>query len=121
MQKLDYPITVRNYDRKDLTVENQEELLNHLCREKSEISPIVQIGAARIQPSGEKISPMLFLTEESIRFMNAFIRFKRFGLSALYQDGEVPEGVLQAFDIIQTVLDKIDQKKRREIEKKYAK
>ena len=38
--------------------------------------------------------------------ISLFSQFKRYGLQALYADGECPAVVLQAFDVIQNVIDR---------------
>ncbi len=50
------------------------------------------------------ISPDLFISENTLMFMNLFNRFKRYGWSPLYPEGDVPNIVLEAFDSIENTI-----------------
>ena len=59
-----------------------------------------------MQQTEQSISPAHFITEESYSVVSLFSQFKRYGLQALYADGECPAVMLQAFDVIQNVMDR---------------
>lgn len=97
--KISYPYEAVNFSRITLLCNNKEELFEHLlCRK--ELKLITQILVAGI-------SPEYFISKDSFKLISHFMRFKRYGMSFLY-DGvkETPNIILQGFDIIQNVLDK---------------
>lgn len=60
---------------------------------------------------GKGFSPEYFITRESQLAIGQYIRFKRYGMNALFADADAPETLLQAFDIIQNTLDKIQEER----------
>jgi hypothetical protein len=88
-----------------LECKDRSELYKHLiCTEK--VSQITLLLSARIEKTNESISPAHFITEESFAIVSLFSQFKRYGLQALYADGDCPAIVMQAFDVIQNVIDR---------------
>lgn len=115
-----FPLTVKNYSRQTAIVESKEELFRHLCcTDKVTITTL--IASARILPEQTAISPTVFITEDSARIITQFIQFKRYGLSALYGDDGCPHIILQAFDIVQNMLDKKERDHIRSMRSKQEK
>lgn len=52
----------------------------------------------------KNISPLLFITEDTIAFMNLHNRYKRYGWEPLYDKGEIPNIVIEAFDCIENTI-----------------
>ena len=74
-------------------------MFEHLiCREK--LKKPIQILVAGI-------SPDYFIKNDSVKLIAHFMQFQRFGIGFLYPEGthEIPNLVLQAFNIIQNILD----------------
>lgn len=111
---------MRNYHRTDKTCQSKAELFAHLCRDvESAVSASTLIAAARIMPDAmQAIHPTYFLTEDSARLISQYSRFKRYGMGALYSGCDIPNAVMQAFDVIQTALDKREYDKMKAITKK---
>lgn len=89
---------------------DKEELLAHLRCEEYKVNLIIKLCAAKTDKN-ESISPSFFVTRDSIRLINAYSRFKRYGIEAIYPHGNCPNIVMQSFDVIQDTLDRLTQQK----------
>ena len=101
-------MTVRNWERKSKECSNSVELLAHLLDVEKPVSVLTKILAA-VDSNGNGFTPDEFITKDTERAVSQFIRFKRYGLHAMYSDSDAPESMLQAFDILQGELDRIER------------
>jgi len=110
IKKLSYPVNVRNILRKDRIVHDQEELFEHLVTDASPRPIHIQMLAGKLVSSSGKvedssvISPDLFITQDTLMFMNLFNRYKRYGWTPLYGNDDIPNIVLEAFDCIENTI-----------------
>lgn len=109
-----YPCTVRTYDRRDVTAHNREELFR-LCTETDR-----QDGSVTTKLIVAGVHPEQFITDESMQLLSLFSRFKRYGLEPLF-GADVSALVLQAFDVISNVIDRQDANARRELKERSRK
>ncbi len=97
---LKFPLTATNFGKETVTCSDKGELFKHLvCRDN--YSVIKQILAARIHPK-QFIDPKWELV------ISHFMRKNRYGMAFIYPKGieEIPNIVLESFDIIQNEIDK---------------
>lgn len=110
LRRIDYPVTVTNYERQTVKVESQDQLLAHLLKTKKSIKTLTLVRSGRT-PNGDQFHPEIFISALSDRLLSIYIRRQRYGFAVLYADHEIPYGVLICLDIIQSTLDKIDHDK----------
>lgn len=111
-QDIEFPYEATNFKRIKKSCIDKEDLLQHIiCRK--ELKPITQIITAGI-------SPDYFISDMSFTLISQYMKFKRYGMSFLYPSGvnEIPNIVLQSFDIIQNTLDKQDSDKMKALREK---
>jgi len=104
-----YPVTVLNMEHVTAQCKDKQELLNHLSGTRGESGPRITtlILGARTDKD-KRISPDEFIEQSTYRLISQFMRCKRYGMNALYRPEDIPEYFLQASDIIQNKLDKIE-------------
>lgn len=97
-------------------ISNKDELYNHLCCDTKLDRPShVQIERGKIVLPDGKIDttkillPSLIISDDSISFMNLYNRFKRYGWEVLYENHEVPNIVIEAFDVIETSISEYER------------
>ena len=104
LETVTYPFECSNYDRRVTVAKNKEELHRFLLdtkrRDGNQIDRIAVAG----------IHPEYFISDESWQLLALFSQFKRYGLQAILGD-EAPAGVIQAFDIIQGVIDRLESQR----------
>jgi hypothetical protein len=111
-KEITFPFTATNFNRQTKECFSKEELLNHIiCRDELKI--VTQILSAKVHPE-------IFIDDDIYVLISEFMRFKRYGIDFLYHGGinEIPSIVLQAFDIIQNILDKDESDRLKAIKEK---
>ena len=119
-----YPVTLRNMNRKDKVVYSNEEAFIHLCCNDSR--PLVkQLTVGRLVENKNIIpgiiTPELFISEDSEKFLFLYGRYSRYGMEVLYDISEIPNVVIEAFDVINNTIDseraKMYKTQQKELEK----
>lgn len=116
-----YPQVLRNIKRKDKIVNSDEEVFIHLCCSDSNRPLVKQITAGRLVVDKKAIpgviTPDLFIFDNSYAFLFLYNRYKRYGMEVLYDNCDIPNTVLEAFDVINNTIDS-EQAKMYKTEKK---
>lgn len=106
---VEFPAIVRNIMREDKVVTSNEEIFIHLCCNDSTKPLVNKLTAGRLVVDKKAvqsvISPDLFIEEDSYRFLTLYNRFQRYGLEAIFDITDVPNIVLEAFDVINNTID----------------
>jgi hypothetical protein len=92
---------------------DRDDLFLHLT-EDERYNPVSAVLSGTLA-DGNKITPDEFITRESRRMIEAYVRIHRHGLQSLYPSGSAPESLMQAFDTIQNALDKIENDRIKEM------